>query len=469
MPTPITMPEAGESVVSGILSSWLKNDGDRVERDETVAEVETDKITVELLAPASGVLKRTVSEGDEIEIGQAVGEVDENGDGGASSNGKASGDRSEGGAEGGGEGGEESKDTDSDKSESESKSGSDKQSKPEPKTENAPPAEPHRPEASGNGGGGGADVRATPLARKLAQEHGADLSKIEGTGPGGRVREQDVLDFVKKPAGKTADKPDTREAQKPAPARSAPAAATSTSGREVSVERMSPLRKMVASRLVEAQQTAAMLTTFNECDMSAVMALRKQYKEAFAEQHGINLGFMSFFVKACVRALQKFPLVNAYIVEQDGKPAIQKHHYQDVAIAVASPKGLVVPVIRDCQSLSFADIENAIKDFGTRAKDGKLELEEMQGGTFTITNGGVFGSLLSTPILNPPQSGILGMHGIKNRAVEDPGNPGQIVLRPMMYLALSYDHRIVDGAEAVQFLVSIKDSIEDPRRLMLDL
>lgn len=434
MPTPITMPEAGESVVSGILSSWLKSDGEHVERDETVAEVETDKITVELLAPAAGVLKRTVSEGDEIEIGQAVGEVDENGTAGGSSNGA-----SNNGAT--------------------AETSSDESASPEPVAVAAPPAESHD-------GGNSGDVRATPLARKLAQEHAADLSRIEGTGPGGRVREQDVLDFVKKPADKPAQKESPKPASTPKPA---PAASSGSAGREVTVERMSPLRKMVASRLVEAQQTAAMLTTFNECDMSAVMALRKQYKEPFAEQHGINLGFMSFFVKACVRALQKFPLVNAYIVEEDGKPAIQKHHYQDVAIAVASPKGLVVPVIRNCESLSFAGIESAIKDFGTRAKDGKLALEEMQGGTFTITNGGVFGSLLSTPILNPPQSAILGMHGIKKRAVEDPDNPGNIVLRPMMYLALSYDHRIVDGAEAVQFLVSIKDSIEDPRRLMLDL
>jgi len=436
MPTPITMPEAGESVVSGILSSWLKSDGEHVERDETVAEVETDKITVELLAPAAGVLKRTVSEGDEIEIGQAVGEVDENGTASGSSNGA-----SNNGAT------------------AEAPSDEDESASPEPVAVAAPPADPHD-------GGSAGDVRATPLARKLAQEHGADLSRIEGTGPGGRVREQDVLDFVKKPADKPAQKESPKPASTPKPA---PAASSGSAGREVTVERMSPLRKMVASRLVEAQQTAAMLTTFNECDMSAVMALRKQYKEPFAEQHGINLGFMSFFVKACVRALQKFPLVNAYIVEEDGKPAIQKHHYQDVAIAVASPKGLVVPVIRNCETLSFAGIESAIKDYGTRAKDGKLALEEMQGGTFTITNGGVFGSLLSTPILNPPQSAILGMHGIKKRAVEDPDNPGNIVLRPMMYLALSYDHRIVDGAEAVQFLVSIKDSIEDPRRLMLDL
>ena len=437
MPTPITMPEAGESVVSGVLSSWLKDEGAHVERDETVAEVETDKITVELLAPAAGVLKRTVDEGDEIEIGQSVGEIDENGT--ATSNGSTT------------------KADDKPRAQEPEATEKSNESTDSGSTAAEPTAEP--PHEHG-------DVRATPLARKLATEHSVDISKIQGTGPGGRVKEQDVLDFVKHSESKPASTPaaQAKPATKPAPA-----ASQSAGSREVEVERMSPLRKMVASRLVEAQQTAAMLTTFNECDMSAVMSLRKQYKESFAEQHGINLGFMSFFVKACVRALQKFPLVNAYIVEDDGKPAIQKHNYQDIAIAVASPKGLVVPVIRDCQSLSFAGIESAIKDFGTRAKDGKLAMEEMQGGTFTITNGGVFGSLLSTPILNPPQSAILGMHGIKNRPVEDPDNPGQIVLRPMMYLAISYDHRIVDGAEAVQFLVSIKNSIEDPRRLMLDL
>jgi len=240
--------------------------------------------------------------------------------------------------------------------------------------------------------------------------------------------------------------------------------------REIVRERMSPLRQRVASRLVEAQHTAAMLTTFNEVDMTAVMELRKQYKEDFEKRYGIGLGFMSFFVKAAVQALQAFPMVNASIVQDEkGQPAVEKHSYCDVAIAVASPKGLVVPVIRNAELLSFAQIEQAVKDLATKAKDGKLTLEEMTGGTFTITNGGIFGSLMSTPILNPPQSAILGMHAIKNRAVEDPQKPGQVAIRPMMYLAVSYDHRIVDGAESVRFLVKIKEAIEDPRRLMLGL
>lgn len=233
---------------------------------------------------------------------------------------------------------------------------------------------------------------------------------------------------------------------------------------------MSPLRQKIASRLVEAQHTAAMLTTFNECDMTAIMDLRKQYKEEFSKKYDINLGFMSFFVKAIVRGLQAQPSVNSFIVEDDkGKPAQEFHDYCDISIAVSSPKGLVVPVLRNADQMSFAQIEAGIKDLAIRARDGKITLEEMTGGTFTVTNGGIFGSLNSTPILNPPQSGILGMHAIKKRPVEDPDNPGQVALRPMMYLALSYDHRVVDGAGAVQFLVAVKEAIEDPHRVLLGL
>jgi len=232
---------------------------------------------------------------------------------------------------------------------------------------------------------------------------------------------------------------------------------------------MSQLRKRIAARLVEAQQTAAVLTTFNECDMSAVMDLRARHKEQFKEKHGVGLGFMSFFIKACTSALEAFPLVNSFIVEEEGQPAVEAHDYCDIAIAVSSPKGLVVPVLRNAETLSFPGIEKGVKDLATRARDGKITLEEMTGGTFTITNGGIFGSLMSTPILNPPQSAILGMHAIKNRAVEDPSDPGTPVIRPMMYLAVSYDHRVIDGAEAVQFLVHIKDAIENPERLLLDL
>lgn len=434
MATEIVIPNVGESVTSGIISAWTVEDGAYVERDQTVLELETDKVTMEVPAPAAGIVKHGASEGDEVDVGAVVGSIDETAEKPA-------------GGTGGGEAAPAA-------------------SAPAPSTlapaptpaPAAAPAAAATAVATAPAPASNADVKATPLARKLADDQGVDLKQISGTGAAGRIREQDVLAWI--------------QTHQNGAAASTPSAlpASSASTRESWQERMSPMRQAIASRLVEAQQTAAMLTTFNEVDMGAVMDLRKQHKEAFAEKHGINLGFMSFFVKATTQALQKFPLINAYITQGDnGKPAIQHHNYQDVAIAVAGPKGLVVPVIRSAENLSFADIESTIKDMAVRARDGKISLEEMQGGTFTITNGGIFGSLMSTPILNPPQSAILGMHGIKKRAIEYPNGSGQIALRPMMYLALSYDHRIVDGAEAVQFLVSIKDAIEDPARLMLDL
>lgn len=427
MATEIVIPNVGESVTSGVISAWTVEDGAYVERDDTVLELETDKVTMEVPAPAAGIVKHGASEGDEVDVGASVGTIDEN---------------AEKPAGGGGD-----------------PAPAPQASAPEASAPEPAPAAPAAvatapaPAAPASN----ADVKATPLARKLADDQGVDLKQISGTGAAGRIREQDVLAWIQSNQNGVAAAP-----------AAAPGAAPAQ--REAWQERMSPMRQAIASRLVEAQQTAAMLTTFNEVDMGAVMDLRKQHKEAFAEKHGINLGFMSFFVKATTQALQKFPLINAYITQGDnGKPAVQHHNYQDVAIAVAGPKGLVVPVIRNAEKLGFADIEGTIKDMAVRARDGKISLEEMQGGTFTITNGGIFGSLMSTPILNPPQSAILGMHGIKKRPAEDPNNPGTIALRPMMYLALSYDHRIVDGAEAVQFLVSIKDAIEDPARLMLDL
>ncbi len=427
MSTPIVMPEAGESVVSGVLTAWTKDDGAWVERDETVAEIETDKITVEVMAPAAGVLKCAAGEGDDIDVGAAIGEIDESAEKPA------------------GAAASESKPAQA------SANGAPKAPETASSTVVAPP--PVKPAADIPPPSSNGSARATPLAKKLADDNRVDLGKVHGTGVGGRIREQDVVAFMQ--TGGTAQ---------------VAASGPQSGSRGTTVERMTPLRQKVASRLVEAQQTAAMLTTFNECDMGAVMDLRKKHKEAFGEKHGIGLGFMSFFVKAVTNGLQQFPKINSYIVAgDDGKPAIQGHDYQDVAIAVSSPKGLVVPVIRNAEGMTFAEIEKTIKDFGVRAKDGKLGLDEMTGGTFTITNGGVFGSLISTPILNPPQSAILGMHGIKKRAVEFPEGSGQIALRPMMYLALSYDHRIVDGAEAVRFLVSIKESIEDPARLMLNL
>jgi 2-oxoglutarate dehydrogenase E2 component (dihydrolipoamide succinyltransferase) len=439
MATPIVIPSVGESVTSGVIASWHKKAGEYVERDEVVLDLETDKVTMEIRAPAAGVLHPTAGEGDQVDVGAVVGTVDENAAAPAASAAPAP-------------------------------------STPAPAATTAPAKAPAKPTTAekpaaavptSNGRAADADVRATPLARKLAEEHGIDLGGITGTGAGHRIREQDVLAAAQSriKGGSPAQAPAA-----PASAAPAAAAAPASGGRATTRERMTPLRQRIAQRLVEAQHTAAMLTTFNECDMTAVMALRKQYKEDFEKRHNIGLGFMSFFLKACTSALRSLPLINAYIVQDEkGQLAIQKHDYCDIAVAVASPKGLVVPVIRNAETLTFAQMEQAVKDLAIRAKEGKLSLEEMQGGTFTVTNGGIFGSLMSTPILNPPQSAILGMHAIKNRAVEDPGNPGQVAIRPMMYLALSYDHRIVDGAEAVRFLVKIKEAIEDPRRLMLDL
>ena len=436
MPTDIVIPSVGESVTSGVIAKWTKPAGAFVKRDETVIELETDKITMEIPSPASGVLAHGAKEGDEVGVGAVVGSIDESAEAPAP-------------------------DAPAPAHPAEPKKGSETASKPEPRPE--PKADPKPQPASqaaasvvtvASPAASNGEALATPLARKVAQDLGVDLSRVTGTGAGHRIREQDVIAAAQ--AAKGGSGPVASSARR-------------AEARGVSRERMSPLRQRVATRLVQAQQTAAMLTTFNEVDMGAVMELRKRTKDQFSEKHGVNLGFMSFFVKAATSALRAFPLVNASIVEEGGSPAIERHDYQDIAIAVSSPKGLVVPVLRNCQSLSFAGVESGIKDFAVRAKEGKLALEEMQGGTFTITNGGVFGSLMSTPILNPPQSAILGMHAIKNRPAEDPSKPGTIALRPMMYLALSYDHRIVDGAEAVSFLVHIKQCIEDPTRLLLDL
>lgn len=425
MPIDVVMPQAGESVTSGVISQWLKQPGDFVKRDEEIVTVETDKVNLGVPAPSSGVLiAQSAKAGDTVAIGQVLAVIDEKATAPTAavvpvSAGVAAASAS-----------------------------------PRNGVATSPAPAPARVETNGSDAHDG--VRATPLARKLAEEKGVDLSKIVGTGAGGRVREQDVLAFSGTPAAAPA-----------ATAPSSPQPATSTGTRGVTRERMTPLRQRIAQRLVQAQHTAAMLTTFNEVDMTAVMELRKTYKEEFEKKNGIGLGFMGFFIKAAVQALQTYPMVNSFIVDDNGAPAVEKHSYCDIAVAVSTPKGLVVPVVRNCESLSFAKIENAIKDLATRGRDGKLGLDEMQGGTFTITNGGIFGSLMSTPILNPPQSAILGMHSIKNRAVEHPVGSGQVAIRPMMYLALSYDHRIIDGSEAVQFLVKIKQCIEDPQRLLL--
>lgn len=438
MPTNITIPSIAESITTGVLSKWHKKDGDFVNRDEELLDLETDKVTMPILAPEAGVLKRMAGEGDTVNVGQVVGAIEA---GAAPSKPAAPAPTPAPAAAPAAKPAEASRSVPA-------------PAQPAPKPASVPVAAP-APAAT--------EVHATPLAKKLAEEHNVDLSRVVATGGGGRIREQDVLAFVQArnsgvPAGAPASNGAARVA---APAGPAPAGSTR--------EKMTPIRQRIAQRLVQAQHTAAMLTTFNEVDMGEVMALRKTYKEDFEKKHGVGLGFMGFFVKAAVSALKAFPLVNASIVEEGGALMIEKHASCDIAVAVSTPKGLVVPVLRNCESRGVAQIESGIKDLATRGRDGKLGLDEMQGGTFTITNGGVFGSLMSTPILNAPQSAILGMHAIKNRPVEYPASSGQIAIRPMMYLALSYDHRIIDGAEAVQFLVRIKQCIEDPQRLLLEV
>lgn len=431
MPTNIIIPEMGESVTQGVIQTWRKKDGDYVKKDEPVLDLETDKITAEVPAPVSGVLKIVKQAGETVAIKAIVGTVDESAAAPAGTPAKPS----------------------------------------EPIAAKA--VEPKPAHTAGTNGAAHAhdDVRATPLARKLADEHGVNIGALTGTGAGGRVREQDVMAAVQAKSGAgSGGGAGSAVAEASAPQRAAGSQPHTPGQRGVRRERMTQLRQRIAQRLVEAQHTAAMLTTFNECDMSAVMALRAQHKDAFEKKHGVGLGFMSFFVKAVCNALKQFPAVNASIVtDEKGEMGIEYHDYCDVAIAVGTPKGLVVPVLRSCETLSFSQIEQGIKDLAGKAKDNKLTLADLQGGTFTITNGGIYGSLMSTPILNPPQCGILGMHSIKPRAIEHPVESGQVAIRPMMYLALSYDHRLIDGAEAVQFLVSVKNGIEQPERLLIGM
>ena len=412
MTVEIRVPTLGESVTEATISRWLKKPGETVARDEPVVEVETDKVSLEIPAPAAGRLAEILAEeGADVEVGKVIGHIEE---GAAAA----------------------------------------------PPTE-APAAAPARTTAEESTSATPAGVG--PAARKLAAEKGVDLTTVAGTGPKGNITKADV-DRV---AAGISPAPAEAPAAAPSPASAAPAAAPPTPAaagerREERV-RMTRLRKRIAERLKEAQNTAAMLTTFNECDMSAVMALRQRYRDSFEKKHGIRLGFMGFFVKSCIEALKAFPAVNAEI---DGEEIVYKYYY-DIGVAVSTDQGLVVPVLRDADLLSLAEIEEAIADLGRRAREGKLSMEELTGGTFTITNGGVFGSLLSTPILNPPQSGILGMHKIQPRPMVT-GN-GAIEARPMMYLALSYDHRLIDGRDAVSFLVRVKECIEDPQRLLLEI
>ena len=408
MSTEVIVPTLGESIAEATLGQWLKQPGEAVAADEPIASLETDKVAVEVTAPVAGVMgAHIVSEGATVNVGAVIGSI-EGGAGAAAAT--------------------------------------------APAAAAAPSAAPaaHAVTAEDSG-----DLTLSPSVRRLVLEHGLDPTKIKGTGKDGRLTKDDVMAAVS--AGTATAKAETAPAAAPT---SAPAAASS--GRAEERVRMTRLRQTVAKRLKEAQNTAAMLTTFNEVDMTEVMALRARYKDVFEKKHGNKLGFMGFFVKACVQALKELPAVNAEI---DGTDLIYKNYYH-IGIAVGTEKGLVVPVVRDADQLSISGVEKTIADFGKRARDGQLKIEEMQGGTFTITNGGIYGSLMSTPILNAPQSGILGMHKIQERPMVV---NGKIEVRPMMYLALSYDHRIVDGKEAVTFLVRVKEALEDPARLVLDL
>ena len=421
MATEIKVPTLGESVTEATVGKWFKHEGDAVLRDEPLVELETDKVTIEVPAPSAGRLEKiVVKDGETVGVGALLGTLAEGATGKAAP--------IEAGPE------------------------TPKPKKAETKAEVEPPPAkaPAKPEEAPPKTDGSSTPPA-PSARKILEEKGISAADVSGTGKRGQVLKGDVLEAL------------NRIAQPPseAPAAARAPSAPDDASREERV-RMTRLRQTIARRLKEAQNQAAMLTTFNDVDMGAVMELRKTYRELFEKKHGVRLGFMGFFVKACVHALRDVPAVNAEI---DGQDLVYKNYYH-IGVAVGTDKGLVVPVIRDAQDKSLADVEKAVNDFGKRARDGQLKLEEMQGGTFTISNGGVYGSLMSTPILNAPQSGILGMHRIEDRPVV---RNGQIVVRPMMYLALSYDHRVVDGREAVTFLVRVKEAIEDPQRLVLDL
>ncbi|MCJ8277798.1 MAG: 2-oxoglutarate dehydrogenase complex dihydrolipoyllysine-residue succinyltransferase, partial [Bdellovibrionales bacterium] len=391
----IKVPAVGESVTEAEVGEWLKQSGDYVERDEIILTLETDKASVEVVAEASGVLETKAEEGDTVEIGAVIATLDTSAEAPAGS------------------------------------AAPKEEAAPAPVRNGSAPAPQPAMSASPNAG------HLSPAVRRVVEEKGIDPSSVQGTGRGGRLTKEDVMNA---PVGGSA----------PSAPVQAPAKGPSKDSMPGSQERvkMTTIRKKIAERLVSAQQTAAILTTFNEVDMSALMSLRNQYKESFEKQHGVRLGFMGFFVKAAIEALKAYPAVNAYIDGTD----ILYNNYHNIGIAVSSPKGLVVPVVKDADQMSLAEIEMAIRNYGSKARDGKISIDDMSGGTFTISNGGVFGSLMSTPILNPPQSAILGMHKIEKRpvVVDD-----QVVVRPMMYLALSYDHRMIDGKESVSFLVKI--------------
>jgi 2-oxoglutarate dehydrogenase E2 component (dihydrolipoamide succinyltransferase) len=412
MATEVNVPTLGESIVEATVGEWLKQPGDPVKADEPIVSLETDKVAVEVPSPVAGVMgQHAVAVGDNVAVGALLATIEAGGGGAAA---------------------------------------------PAPAPAPAAPAPTLASSPAATAGqqapaSGDTPAALSPSVRRAVLETGVDPATVKGTGKDGRLTKDDVLAAAATPA---APAPATEPVQTPSVAAS--------TGRKEERVRMTRLRQTVAKRLKDAQNTAAMLTTFNDVDMSAVIEARTKYKDLFEKKHGVRLGFMGFFVKAACMALKDVPAVNGQI---DGEEIVY-HDYADISVAVSAPQGLVVPVIRDADQLSVAGIEKTIGDFGKRAKDGTLKMEEMKGGTFTISNGGVFGSLMSTPIINPPQSAVLGLHRIEDRPVV---RDGQVVVRPMMYLALSYDHRLIDGREAVTFLVALKNAIEDPTRILIDL
>ena len=448
MPVEIQVPELGESVTEATVGRWLKGEGEEVTAGEPVVELETDKVNFEVEAEQDGVLESIAKgEGEDVGVGEVIGTIGE-GDGSAPQPEAA-------------EEAEQAED-EAEQAEAEEEEGSETKVAPEAQETESEQAEIDESDGHREDGG----VRASPTVKRLAQEYDINLAQISGSGAGGRVTKDDVERQIREQSRGPAQEEEAPEQQPERDGQSeeAPAAAAAENGRGAQEERvrLSRRRQTIAARLVEAQQTAAMLTTFNEADMKAVMDLRSRRKEEFQERHeGTRLGFMSFFTKASIGALKAFPKINSELQETE---LVLKHYY-DIGVAVNTEQGLVVPVVRDADRKSFAEIESTIAELGSKARDGKLGLEELQGGTFTITNGGIFGSLNSTPILNIPQVAILGLHKIQERPV---AVDGQVEIRPMMYLALSYDHRIVDGADAVQFLVRIKELIEDPETLLLE-
>ena len=416
----VKIPAVGESITSGVVSVWHKKSGDFVNEGEPLFTLETDKVSTEIVAEKAGTLETKVPEGQEVKIGEVVATIDD------------------------------SKQPAEQKKEAPSKKTPEQRKEAEPSKKPTEKKEPVAAAVDRSGPESSRDIGTTmlsPAVRRIVEEEKLETGKIRGTGEGGRLTKEDVLAAVQE-RGKAGEKIDTREVQ------------LSGDGRFV-CKKMSPLRRKIAQQLVIAQHTAAILTTFNECDMSAVQELRRSKQQEFTKKNGVKLGLMSFFIKACVDALKAVPVVNGRI---EGDDFIQNNFY-DIGVAVGTERGLVVPVVRDADKKSFADLERDIADYAARARDGKLKIEDLQGGTFTITNGGVYGSLFATPILNFPQSGILGMHKIMPRPV---AVDGKVDVRPMMYLALSYDHRAIDGKEAVTFLIKVKECIEDPKKLPLD-